>query len=151
MGVQYPWAVAGLALAMFLSTGCKKSEGATCFELTDCEDGLACLGDNLRRCEKCDASEACSVSGLCTVKEGACVAASNDDCKKGYICGGKGACTAEGGKCTVGGEADCKQSDACKNEGYCIAKGNNCIREKKKAEPKPKKPDEDKAGEEKKE
>ena len=114
-------------------TGCKKDEGGTCFEVTDCAEGLACLGDALRRCEKCDTAELCSSEGQCTAKEGLCVAASNDDCKKGYICTGKGGCTAKEGLCVVGGDADCAQSEACKNDGYCKAKGNNCVKEKQAA------------------
>ena len=128
---------AGLVLAVVLSAGCKKGEGATCYKLSDCADGLACVGasGDLNRCEKCDGADPCTDEGKCSVKEGACVAASDDDCKKGDICTSKGACTAKDGACVVGGDADCKQSEACKKEGFCKAKGNNCIRDKKAKSP----------------
>ena len=154
MGARHTWFLASLALAFVVISGCKKGEGGSCFEISDCAEGLACVGASgeLKRCEKCEGTADCSSDGRCTVKDGACVAASNEDCKKGYICNGKGACTAKDGKCTVGGDADCQQSDACKSQGYCIAKGNNCIKDKKaeKAEA-DKKAAEKKAAEEKEE
>jgi hypothetical protein len=127
-----------LALALVLVPGCKKDEGQTCFDAADCAEGLACMGDAVSRCEKCEGVDACRVDGKCTAKEGVCIAASNDDCQKGWICKGKGGCTAKEGACTVGGDADCKQAEACAKDGYCKAKGNNCIKDKKKEADKPK-------------
>ena len=118
---------------LLLAASCAKGEGGTCYKGADCAEGLACLGEDVRRCEKCAENDACSVDGLCTASEGKCTASSNEDCAKGFICTGKGGCTAKDGVCTVGGDADCKQSEACKNEGFCKAKGNNCVKEKKPA------------------
>jgi hypothetical protein len=122
--------VATVVLALALVPGCSKGEGKTCFKKEDCAEGLACMGAALMRCEKCDTHDGCGADGLCTAKEGACVAASDDECKKAYICTNNGACTAKDGKCTVGGDGDCKQSQACAKQGFCKAKGNNCIKEK---------------------
>jgi hypothetical protein len=135
-----------LALALTFVPACKKSEGATCYEPSDCAEGLACKGDDVRRCESCADSDICKSDGRCSASEGKCTAASDEDCKKAFICTGKGACTASKGACTVGGDADCKQSEACAKDGFCKAKGNNCIKdakaEPKKEEEKPKEAEE---------
>jgi hypothetical protein len=126
MAKSYAWV--GLVFAMALAAlGCDKGEGATCYEKSECGEGLACLGDDVRRCEKCDGQESCAQHGKCTAKEGLCVASSDEDCKKSTNCKANGPCTAKDGACVVGGDADCKQSQACAREKYCVAKGNNCI------------------------
>ncbi len=130
MNTWFSTGVAAFALTLALLPGCSKGEGKTCFKQSDCAEGLACLGDALRRCEKCDTVDDCIAEGLCTAKEGACIAASDEECKKADICKHNGACTAKDGKCTVGGDADCKQSTACAKQGFCKAKGNNCIKDK---------------------
>jgi hypothetical protein len=139
MAVTKATLIACVALLFVAVSGCKKGEGGTCFEASECDEGLGCIGDALRRCEKCDSAEVCRVDGRCSAKDGLCTAASDDDCKKGYVCTGKGGCTAKDGHCVVGGDADCQQSEACKNDGFCKSKGNNCIKEKKD-EPKPAEP-----------
>ncbi len=127
-----------LVVAALLSlSACKKGEGAACFEASECDESLACVGEALKRCEKCENTDLCKVDGQCTAKEGQCIAASDDDCRKGYVCGGRGGCVAKDGKCTVGSDADCKASEACKNEGYCVMKGNNCVKADKPEEKKP--------------
>ena len=88
-----------LALALALVPGCKRGEGKPCFKVTDCAEGLACIGDALRRCEKCAGTELCDGDGRCTAKEGVCIAASDEECKRALICTGSGACTAKDGKC----------------------------------------------------
>lgn len=118
-----------IALTLTLVPACDKSEGATCYSPDECAEGLACLGDGgLSRCESCAEHPSCGDEGRCSASEGRCVAASDEDCKNGYVCTGKGGCTAKDGVCTVGGDADCKQSKACADEGFCQAKGNNCVK-----------------------
>lgn len=123
------WGAGLIALTITLAPACDKTDGATCYSAEECAEGLACLGDGgLNRCESCEAHALCGDEGRCSASEGRCVAASDDDCKRGYICKGKGGCTAKDGVCTVGGDADCKQSEACVNDGFCHAKGNNCVK-----------------------
>jgi hypothetical protein len=121
------WSVALVVLALL--PGCKKEEGSVCYNRDECAEGLACTGEGVQRCEKCDTTPACNAEGKCTAKEGACVATSNDDCKKALICTEKGGCTAKDDACQVGSDEDCKQSLACKDERFCKAKANNCIRD----------------------
>ena len=130
---------AGLTLGL---VGCAKGEGDACFKNSECGEGLACIGEGLRRCEKCDGSDPCLGDGTCTAKEGACIAGSDEDCKKAAICTERGGCTAKNNKCEVGSDADCKQSTACKDQGYCVAKGNNCVKDPKAQEEPPPPPPE---------
>ena len=113
--------------AMVLAPGCKRDEGVACFDKSDCAEGLACVGEGLSRCEKCDGLTSCNIDGQCSAKNGACMASSDEDCKKSVACREKGPCTAKNGVCVVGGDADCKQSVACTKEKFCVAKGNNCV------------------------
>lgn len=117
----------GLFFAAALAAGCKKGEGSPCFGKTECDEGLACIGEGLQRCEKCEGQAPCTLAGKCSVKDGACVAASDEDCKKSSDCKERGPCTAKDGVCVVGSDADCKQSQACAQDKFCVAKGNNCV------------------------
>jgi len=116
-----------LLLAVGTGPGCRKAEGAVCFDLSACDEGLACVGEAVKRCEKCDDLDQCTENGKCTAKDGVCQAASDEDCKKSYGCKARGPCTAKDGQCVVGSDADCQQSEACAKDKYCIAKGNNCV------------------------
>jgi hypothetical protein len=127
IGMKNALAWVGLFFAAALATGCKKDEGAACFSREECAEGLACVGDALQRCEKCEGLAECTNFGKCTAKEGACVAASDEDCKKSFDCKERGPCTAKDGACIVGGDADCRQSTACTKDKFCVAKGNNCV------------------------
>ena len=125
MGTKMMWVA--LLLSLALTPGCKKAEGAVCFDTSACAEGLACIGDAVRRCEKCADLDRCTENGKCTAKDGACQAASDEDCSKSYGCKARGPCTAKDGQCVVGSDADCKQSAACTKEKFCVAKGNNCV------------------------
>lgn len=117
----------GLLFALAVAPGCSKQEGGACFKSNECAEGLACVGEGMRRCEKCAELELCTGYGKCTARDGACVAANDADCKKSYDCKQRGPCTAKDGVCVVGGDADCRQSVACAKEKQCVASGNNCI------------------------
>ena len=118
----------GLLAALAIAPGCQKGEGQPCFNRSDCGEGFACVGEGLMRCEKCEGQDQCKIDGQCTPKDGACVAANDQECAKSYGCKARGPCTAKDGKCVVGSDADCKQSEACAKEKFCVAKGNNCVR-----------------------
>jgi hypothetical protein len=125
MGKPLKWV--GLCLLLAVGSACKKDEGQACFSNKECGEGLACVGEDLRRCEKCGEQQACTIYGRCTAQEGACVAAGDGECQQSADCKERGPCTAKDGKCVVGSDADCKQSEACAKERFCVAKGNNCI------------------------
>lgn len=103
----------------------------------------------------CVATPYCASLGFCSVKDGECTAAKDEDCKFTAGCLLRGACTAtpEGrcmlrksedcpreacavdGRCTKDDDdilcsahtdADCKQSYACRAEGRCMALGGGC-------------------------
>ena len=118
---------AALCLLLAVASGCKKGEGQACFNNSECTAGLACVGEDLRRCEKCAGQPECTINGRCTAKDGACVAIGDSECRQSADCKERGPCTAKNGACVVGSDADCKQSEACAKERYCVAKGNNCI------------------------
>jgi hypothetical protein len=81
----------GLFFALALAPGCSKQEGGACFNRSECADGLACVGEGMRRCEKCADLELCTGFGKCTARDGACVAASDSECKQSYDCKQSGA------------------------------------------------------------
>jgi hypothetical protein len=60
----------GMAL---LFIGCAKGEGRTCYAAAECDEGLVCVGDDVRRCESCASSQACKDNGQCTAKGNRCV------------------------------------------------------------------------------
>jgi hypothetical protein len=37
---------------VLLFIGCTKGEGRTCYDTAECDEGLLCIGDDVRRCEK---------------------------------------------------------------------------------------------------
>jgi hypothetical protein len=73
---------------------------------------------------KCDL--ACTMRGVCTAKEGDCVAASDDDCRKGQECPNHGACSARGGHCVAASDADCEKSSVCARLKACKARDGRC-------------------------
>jgi hypothetical protein len=74
--------------------------------------------------QKCDL--ACSMRGVCTAKEGDCVAASDDDCRKGRECPEQGNCSARGGRCVAASDDDCKGSSVCARLKACKAREGRC-------------------------
>lgn len=118
----------GVLVLLMVAPGCSKGEGAACFGPGECAEGLACVGEGLMRCEKCEELKLCKIEGRCTAKEGRCIAASDQDCAQSGNCKGLGPCTAKDGVCVVGSDADCKQSTACAEQKFCVQKGNNCVR-----------------------
>ena len=62
-----------LAMAMLLFVGCGKGEGRTCYSIKECNDGLICVGDDVRRCEDCAKSTACKSDGRCAARGNECV------------------------------------------------------------------------------
>jgi hypothetical protein len=51
---------------------------------------------------------------------------SNDDCKTSIPCTQTGLCTAKEGKCIAASNADCQQAEICKKVGRCHAKDGKC-------------------------
>ena len=58
---------------VLLLTGCTKGEGRTCYEASECDEGLVCVGDDVRRCESCANSPECKEDGRCKAKGNRCV------------------------------------------------------------------------------
>ena len=56
----------------------------------------------------------CRIYGLCTARDGYCVAASNLDCLRSWACEAKGQCSAQNGWCAPGSDADCRRTKECK-------------------------------------
>jgi len=63
----------------------------------------------------------CRREGKCTERDGLCVAASDEDCRKSSHCKTNGMCSVEDGRCRVLTDADCLYSTYCKQSGYCSA------------------------------
>ena len=62
-----------VAATMWMLPGCTRSEGGTCYKLEDCDDGLICIGDDVRRCESCTTTSMCEYEGRCTPMQNTCV------------------------------------------------------------------------------
>ena len=69
----------------------------------------------------CERSCGCRAMGLCTDRNGTCVA-EGDACRNTQICRLVGRCTAKDGACVVGGDADCKGTNWCNKRGFCSAR-----------------------------
>lgn len=76
----------------------------------------------------CKAGTACSLRGVCTAGEqGACVAASDDDCIASALCRREGKCRAYAGRCVAWWNEDCHRASACRERGACVAHRGSCV------------------------
>jgi hypothetical protein len=69
----------------------------------------------------CGHMDACAQRGLCTPKDGECVATSDDACKAAAACKSEGRCSAKDGRCQLTSNADCEKTAACEDDGHCTA------------------------------
>lgn len=67
----------------------------------------------------CRATRACKETGLCALRGGACVAASDDACRASEHCPKFGQCTKKGDKCAASSKDDCRASQSCRSNGTC--------------------------------
>ena len=141
-----------LAIGLLGLAGCKTGEDERCERQEECQHGLVCIGPAWNhRCLKqrhadafcrlyrggiLDHREACLRFGMCTAKDGKCVAASDEDCKNSatrWMTEGRktlGACTAKDGECVAGKDEDCLPTPACQDKGlrHCTAKDGKCVK-----------------------
>jgi hypothetical protein len=89
----------------------------------------------------------CRDWGACAAKNGLCVAASDENCRKAWICTLAGRCTAQADQCAAATDADCRGAELCKVERKCTAENGWCIRqageEKRAGKDKPDRPGDD--------
>jgi hypothetical protein len=125
--------------------GCAKSEqcravgrcggGDTCKprDDRDCEQSLACketgacklIDDKCRK--SCAEHPDCKSEGTCTLRGGACVRASDADCRQTFGCARRGLCSFDGGFCVAKTDEDCRGSKECAQLGRCTAKERACV------------------------
>jgi hypothetical protein len=74
----------------------------------------------------CESVPECHTEGLCTVKDGFCVAGSSADCQGSLACSDAGRCTAQGGGCSATKTSDCKKSNNCIDVGECFPVDGVC-------------------------
>ncbi len=144
------WLLALLLVAAV--SGCESLD-QQCAESVVCEmDGL-CSHDPSEGCvarseELCRASRSCVQHGRCTLTEGRCLIASDDDCEAALVCKedqscqrilgwdnvaqcvpechkrepcrAAGYCQQKGDRCLPGSDADCRRSEICRRLGRCI-------------------------------
>ncbi|MFC1642818.1 hypothetical protein ACFL5O_09065 [Myxococcota bacterium] len=94
-----------------------------------CGDDGRCLGKN-GKCvpasdEACKKSRRCETDGRCTSKDDKCMAASPADCAK--LCEATGRCTVQDGSCIAASHKDCRDSVACKTAKRCRALAGRCV------------------------
>jgi len=87
------------------------------------EAAWAGLGPGLS-CERsahppCEHMTACAEQGQCVERDGACVAARDEDCRAIPDCRKIGRCSVEDGRCEITSAADCKRTEGCEHEGWC--------------------------------
>ena len=68
----------------------------------------------------------CAVMGKCVLKEGKCLAESDDMCQTAMGCQLMGACYARNGSCVPLSDADCEKSYGCESRGACILVDGRC-------------------------
>jgi hypothetical protein len=75
----------------------------------------------------CREATVCITEGRCTLRNGACVAAFEQDCRRSEACVRAGACSpAPGGTCAALVHSDCELSSACREQGFCSAEDGRC-------------------------
>ena len=67
----------------------------------------------------CATTEDCRQVGLCTERDGRCLAGSDGDCIQSGICQSIGFCVARSGDCYPNSPDDCRQSRMCRFRGRC--------------------------------
>src|SRR5690606_9103887 len=100
--------------------------------LSEClESGLCAFGSDTEnvggaatRSEHCEASRGCRLEGRCSVRDGACVVASDADCAAATACVDDGACAKVGDACLPATDADCRNASQCKWSALCYLEGN---------------------------
>ena len=113
----------------------KRTAGQDCAKPQDCAIGLTCYEvtntcltpSDVQANKDCKASTQCWDDGLCTFKDGTCVAMSNKACKASSGCFRDGLCTAKDGECILASDADCSLTVRCLNIGRCTFKDGACV------------------------
>lgn len=93
-------------------TGCQRHEG--------CAEEGNCVYPTAQRCDPgpVDCKQACRMEGACTLRDGVCVATSDEDCEASHFCWMGGQCALDGDRCTVSAEG-CADSSMCELNGWC--------------------------------
>ncbi len=83
-----------------------------------CREPLGDIGRNI-----------CQQSGMCTARDGVCMAGSDSDCRQSRECKMAGLCSARDGECFASSEEDCQNSKNCQDEGMCtLSEKGFCLR-----------------------
>jgi hypothetical protein len=128
------------AIIVVALSGCESPADVECRESVFCERWGACaevdresdydLGGFFcgpTKQEHCEASTwTCQQDGQCTLRDGECVAVSDDECEASSLaCAIEGRCSARGGRCVASGD-DCAEALICKAHKACTAFGGEC-------------------------
>ncbi|MBM4359278.1 MAG: hypothetical protein FJ096_14345 [Deltaproteobacteria bacterium] len=105
---------------------CRARRSSDCAGADVCKsNGMCSLVDGLCSVasdEECRASEQCKESGRCKWSPNspvACVPASVEDCRAATICQRLGRCTVQGDSCAVASGEDCLGAEVCIRHGQC--------------------------------
>lgn len=78
--------------------------------------------------DTCEDHPACRLHGMCTDRQGMCVADSSQECRDSEACRDRGRCVIDGtGRCEVKLDEHCQQSRLCETEGKCHYRDGECI------------------------
>jgi len=121
-----------LAVVLVGLPGCSKGKCEACTKDGDCGAGMVCHpqthvchppGDKIVCPGDCAVSKQCEQGGLCTFRNGKCVIASDNDCRRSAQCTNEGKCNrrdfGEVGECVNVNAEDCKKSVFCRTLGQC--------------------------------
>lgn len=132
-----------IVLLGMLLCACSKKD-SNCATTDDCQKGFSCIKEQPKHhgelvkgvCkDSCTLNMTqCRVHGLCTYKEGKCVATSKAECSRTVGCQKWGFCSEKDGKCVALTDADCRYGSMCKKGhrvyNQCFALNGDCVSEK---------------------
>lgn len=71
-------------------------------------------------------TSACAYEGLCTARDGFCVATRDEDCRASTFCQNTGQCVARGGLCVAETQESCRSAPECTTLGRCTRGASFC-------------------------
>jgi hypothetical protein len=108
---------------------CQASEACQRFELKCHFRHGQCADSALPtpRAPDCRRTSRCEEDGICTLRDGHCVAGSDADCHASTGCQQQGRCSASADVCKVVSDDDCRRSEACTLMDQCFATAGQCL------------------------
>ncbi len=129
-------ALLGLAVSYFAIVTLNSDDVERCRKAVECQaDGRCSLvfGWGLDRIcavgsdSDCRQSELCKKQGLCSEKQGQCLALANRGCVESLNCKRHGECNAKDDRCVAATDEQCQEATTCRETGRCRARHGQCV------------------------